>query len=74
LIYFHFGTQDVPGRTDKRLPIIENISQIGKVFLSITFGALYAGVFLTALAALVERLSFLWEFLNRIGFQLFSSL
>ena len=74
LIYFHFGTQDVPGRTDKRLPFIENISQIGKVFLSITFGALYAGVFLTALAALVERLSFLWEFLNRIGFQLFSSL
>lgn len=74
LIYFHFGTQDVPGRTDKRLPIIENISQIGKVFLSITFGALYAGVFLTALAALVERLSFVWDFLNSIGFQLFSSL
>jgi hypothetical protein len=74
LIYFHFGTQDVPGRTDKRLPIIENISQIGKVFLSITFGALYAGVFLTALAALVERLSFVCDFLNSIGFQLFSSL
>lgn len=72
LIYFHFGSQDIPGRTDKRLPIIERISQIGKVFLSITFGALYAGVFLTALAALVDRLSFLWDFLNSIGFQLFS--
>ena len=74
LIYFHFGTQDIPGRTDKRMPIIETISQIGKVFISITFGALYAGVFLTALAALVERLSFVWDFLNSIGFQLFSSL
>ena len=73
LIYFHYGTQDIPGRTDKRLPIIENISQVGKVFLSITFGALYAGVFLTALAALVERLSFVWDFLTGIGFQLFSS-
>jgi hypothetical protein len=72
LIYFHFGTQDIPGRTDKRMPIIEKISQIGKIFLSITFGALYAGVFLAALAALVERLSFLWDFLNSIGFQLFS--
>jgi len=72
LIYFHFGTQDIPGRTDKRLPIIETISQVGKVFISITFGALYAGVFLTALAALVERLSFLWDFLNSIGFSLFS--
>jgi hypothetical protein len=74
LIYFHFTTQDVPGRADKRLLIIENISQIGKVFLSITFGALFAGVFLTALAALVERLSFVWNFLNIIGFQLFELL
>ncbi len=74
LIYFHFGTQDIPGRTDKRLPIIERISQIGKIFLSITFGALFAGVFLTALSALIERLSFVWNFLNSIGFQLFSSL
>lgn len=74
LIYFHFGTQDIPGRTDKRLPLIESISQIGKIFLSITFGALFAGVFLTALSALIERLSFVWNFLNSIGFQLFSSL
>lgn len=74
LIYFHFGTQDIPGRTDKRLPIIENISKIGRIFLSITFGSLYAGVFLTALSALVERLTFVWDFLNSIGFQLFSSL
>ncbi len=73
LIYFHFGTQDSPGLTDKRLPIIEYISTVGKVFLAITFGALYAGVFLTSLAALVERLSSFWAFLNSIGFQLFSS-
>jgi len=74
LIYFHFGTQDIPGRSDKRWPVIENISKVGNIFLSITLGALYAGVFLTALAALVERLSFLWDFLNSIGFQLFSSI
>lgn len=73
LIYFHFGTQDTPGQSDKRLPIIEHTSKIGKVFLAITFGALYAGVFLTSLAALVERLSSMWAFLNNIGFQLFSS-
>jgi hypothetical protein len=74
LIHFHFTTQDIPGRDDKRLKIIETISQVGMVFLSITFGALYAGVLLTALAALVERLSFVWNFLNSIGFQLFSLL
>jgi len=73
LIYFHFGTQDIPGRQDKRLPIIEKVSQVGNVFLAITFGALYAGVFLTALTALVERLTFIWDFLNEIGFQLFQT-
>lgn len=71
LIYFHFGTQDTPGRQDKRQPFIEKISMAGNFFLAITFGALFAGVFLTALAALVERLTFIWDFLNRIGFQLF---
>ncbi len=73
LLYFHFGTQDIPGQSDQRLPFIETISKIGKAFLVITFGALYAGVYLSALAALVERLSFLWDFLNTIGFQMFSS-
>ncbi len=73
LIYFHFGTREQPGQVNKRLPIIEKISIIGKVFLAITFGALYAGVYLSSLAALVERITFLWEFLNNIGFTLFSS-
>jgi hypothetical protein len=73
LLYFHFGTQDIPGQSDERLPFIESISKVGKVFLAITFGALYAGVYLSALAALVERLSFIWDFLNTIGFQIFSS-
>ncbi len=73
LIYFHYGTQDAPGQSEKRLPIIEHISNVGKVFLAITFGALYAGVFLSSLAALVERISSFWDFLNSVGFRLFSS-
>jgi len=73
LIYFHFGARETPGQSSERLPIIENISKIGKVFLAVTFGALYAGVYLSSLAALVERLTFIWEFLNSLGFTLFSS-
>jgi hypothetical protein len=71
LVYFHFGTMGIPGQPNQRLPIIETISHVGKIFLAVTFGALYAGVYLSALAALVERLSFLWDFLNQIGFQFF---
>jgi hypothetical protein len=73
LIYFHFGTQDIPGHSKERLRVIENISQVGKIFIAITFGALYASLYLSALAALVERLSFIWDFLNLIGFQIFST-
>lgn len=73
LIYFHYGTQDTPGQNENRLPIIEHIGNIGKIFMAVTFGALYAGVILSSLAALVERISSLWDFLNSIGFQLFSS-
>lgn len=73
LLYFHFGTLEKPGQPSERPPIIERISQIGKVFLAITFGAFFAGVYLSSLAALVERLSFVWEFLNNLGFTLFSS-
>jgi hypothetical protein len=73
LIYFHFGTRERPGQESERLPIIEKISLVGKVFLAITFGTLYAGVYLSSLAALVERLTFLWEFLISFGFTLFPS-
>lgn len=73
LIYFHFSTQDQPGQPPQRQPLIERAGQVGKVFLAITFGALYAGVYLSALAALVERLSFLWDFINNFGIQLYSA-
>jgi hypothetical protein len=32
---------------------------VGQVFIAITLGAIFAGVFASALAALIERLSFL---------------
>jgi len=73
LIYFHFGTKLIPGQAQKRNQLIEIISKVGKVFLAVTFGTLYAGVYLAALAALIERLSFIWEFLSSMGLQLFSS-
>lgn len=70
LIYFHFGAQSKAGHTPKRSMLIEKIGQLGQVFISITFGTLFAGVYLAALAALIERLSFLWEFITQIGLDL----
>jgi len=71
LIYFHFGTRSIPGRPDQQQPIIKALGQIGHIFIALTLGVLFAGVYLSALSALVERLSFLWEYLNQIGLQIF---
>lgn len=71
LIYFHFGTRSMPGQTDQQQPAIQILGRIGHVFIALTLGVLFAGVYVSALSALVERLTFLWEYLNQIGIQLF---
>ena len=62
--YFHFGARARPNQPAVRQPWIEELSQIGLMFIAITYGVLFAGVYSAALAALVERLSFLVEFLR----------
>jgi hypothetical protein len=56
LIYFHFGARAQPGRTPQRAPWIDAVAWVGKVFIAITFGALFAGVYAASLVALIERL------------------
>jgi hypothetical protein len=59
LAYFHFSARPRGGADPVPPPGIAQIAQVGKVFLSITLGALYAGALLSALAILVERIYFL---------------
>jgi hypothetical protein len=59
LAYFHFSARPRGGAEPTAPPGIAQVAQIGKVFLSITLGALYAGALLSALAILVERIYFL---------------
>jgi hypothetical protein len=62
LVYFHFSTKDTPsGPQSGRL--VEILSGIGQVFIAITFGVLFAGAYAAAMTALIERLSFLWNFI-----------
>lgn len=74
LIYFHFGTRSKPGQPNRRKKAIDTIGQIGEIFIAITFGALFAGAYLAALAAMIDRLTVLWTYLNNIGIQLLSNL
>ena len=63
LVYFHFGARGLPNQTPQRRPFIRIIAWIGQLFISITFGVLFASVYVSALTALVERMYFMWNFL-----------
>lgn len=66
LVYFHFGARPRPEGGTRRNVLIEALAWIGRVFLAITFGTLFAGVYAAALAALLERLSALALFLGSL--------
>ncbi|HJW89066.1 MAG TPA: hypothetical protein VJ436_00345 [Anaerolineales bacterium] len=63
LAYFHFGARDQASQAASRRPWIEELAKIGQVFIAITLGFLFAGVLSAALATLIERLTFLYNFL-----------
>jgi hypothetical protein len=56
LMYFYFGARSpAPNQPPKRSALIETLAQAGQVFIGITLGALFAGVYSAALSALIER-------------------
>ncbi len=57
LAAFHFSAGRTADGTPKRPAIIEGIAWFGRIFVAITLGALFAGVYMAALTAMIERLS-----------------
>jgi hypothetical protein len=66
LAYFHYGAKAVPGGS-QRSKLIVGLGWVGQIFIAVTLGALFAGVFTSALTALIERLNFFGEFLKQIA-------
>lgn len=65
---FHFSGKLRTKREDdeqKRPFVLEGLSKVGQVFLGITLGAVFAGIFSTALLALIDRLVYLGEALRQ---------
>jgi hypothetical protein len=68
LAYFQFSTRTraatpvVEGEvTAPRATLLEWLAKIGQVFIGITLGAIFAGVYTAAISAMVERLGFIYE-------------
>lgn len=64
LIYFHFGTKGATEEVQRPRQWMETAGKLGQGFVAITFGALFAGVYVATLTALIERVHFLWQFVN----------
>jgi hypothetical protein len=62
LVYFHFGAKSTAGGP-QRSKLVVWLGWIGQVFIAITLGVLFAGVFAAALTAMIERLNSIWYFL-----------
>ena len=62
LVYFHFGARASLDGSVRRFRVIEMIAFVGSIFLAVTLGVLFAGVYSSALTAFIERLHFLGTF------------
>jgi hypothetical protein len=66
LFFFYFGAKTAPNQPPTRSPIIEGMARVGQVFIGITLGALFAGVYSSALTALIERVSSIWNLVHML--------
>jgi hypothetical protein len=64
LAYFQFSAKRAADGSIKRNAIVEFLASGGRVFIAVTFGVLFAGVYMAALTAMIERLSSLINFVK----------
>ena len=62
LAAFQFGARRAPDGTPKRNVILEWVAWFGRLFIAITLGVLFAGVYMAALTAMIERLNSIVRF------------
>jgi hypothetical protein len=70
LAYFQFNVRSKAALAEQdgkagRAPVIKVLAVIGQVFIGITLGAMFAGVYTSALTALIERIGFIFNFISR---------
>jgi hypothetical protein len=62
MVYFHFGASQKTDGTVQRNALVNVLSWVGRVYIAITFGVLFAGVYMAALTSLIERVDSIRSF------------
>ena len=66
LAYFQFGKTKSGIQKTQFQSWLEGIGQVGQIFIAITFGFLFAGIFNAALTVLIGRVTFAVEFVKSV--------
>lgn len=69
LSYFHFGRRRATAddiQPKQRPWVFEMLGKVGQVFIGIALGAVFAGIFSSALVALIDRMLFIGAFITRL--------
>lgn len=66
LAYFQFGQLSQRDNKNQFQTWIDGLGQIGQVFIALTFGFLFAGIFSAAITALIGRVLFSVDFIRDI--------
>jgi len=64
LAYFHFGARTRSDGSVRRFGFIELLAWVGQIFIGITLGVIFAGVYSAALTMFIERISSLLHFIG----------
>jgi hypothetical protein len=67
LSYFHFTARKTPTGEGARWPFAAVLALVGRFFIAVTFGAMYAGVVAAAVIAFAERVQFLFDLFIQIA-------
>jgi hypothetical protein len=67
LAYFQFGARKREDGTVRRNALIEALTWIGRIYIAISFGVLFAGVYLAALTAFISRVDSINDLIDALG-------
>jgi hypothetical protein len=69
LSYFHFGRKSQPAddlEKTERPKVFEVLSKVGQLFIGVTLGGIFAGIFSSAVLALIDRLIFMGGMISQL--------
>jgi hypothetical protein len=61
LVYFNFHGRQANDLSVRRTWWVEVVSWVGQFFVAVTFGVLFASVYIAALTAFIDRIKVIWD-------------